>query len=428
MVKMVLYKTVNHFFPLFNNWLREIKDPRNKESIEYSLPIMIWIGLLLFMLKLGSRRQINFQLNKDEMLKNMPYLVGEDIEKIAHGDTLNYLASRLSSGEVSRLRIKMIRRLIRMRAIERYRLKGQYLIGIDGTGHLVFKERHCDYCLKKEYGGKTIYYHMVLEAKLILGKGKVLSIGTEFIENQGEEVDIQDCELKAFHRLVGRLKKDFPQLNICLLLDGLYANERVFEACKRNRWKYIITFKEGSMPATYEEYEGLKRLSPENTLEYEDKDLRQEYAWINDIDYNPHLLNVLECKETKFSKEKTFVWITNFRIDEFNVQTITNKGGRLRWQIEEGFNMQKNGGYNLEHPYSKDIVGSKNFYLFMQIAHIFNLLMENSNLLTVSVKKLFGSIRNFSRRLLEDLRTSVFDPAEIEAVKATTFQIRLHSP
>ena len=115
MVKMVLYKTVNQFFPLFNNWLRQIKDPRNKESIEYSLPVMVWIGLLLFMLKIGSRRQINFQFNADKMLKNIPFLAGEEIERIAHSDTLNYLACRVNSEEVHRLRTKMIRRLIRMR-------------------------------------------------------------------------------------------------------------------------------------------------------------------------------------------------------------------------------------------------------------------------------------------------------------------------
>ena len=152
------------------------------------------------------------------------------------------------------------------------------------------------------------------------------------------------------------------------------------------------------MPATYKEYECLKELTPDCRDIYETEDLRQEYAWVNDIDYNNRLLNVVECKEAKCDTEKTFVWITNFRIDKFNVQTITNKGGRLRWQIEEGFNKQKNGGYNLEHPYSTDIVGSKNFYLLMQIAHIFNLLMEKSNLLTDTVKKLFGSIRNISRR------------------------------
>jgi hypothetical protein len=42
--------------------------------------------------------------------------------------------------------------------------------------------------------------HHVLEAKLVVGN-MVFSIGTEFIENENEEVTKQDCELKAFHRL-----------------------------------------------------------------------------------------------------------------------------------------------------------------------------------------------------------------------------------
>ena len=107
-MKMVLYKTASHFFPSFNNWLRGINDPRNKKSIIYPLPVMIWIALLLFIFKLGSRRQVNFQLNADKMLKNMPFLTEEEIGKIAHGDTLNYLACSLDSGEINKLRAKMI--------------------------------------------------------------------------------------------------------------------------------------------------------------------------------------------------------------------------------------------------------------------------------------------------------------------------------
>ena len=34
-----------------------------------------------------------------------------------------------------------------------------------------------------------------------------------------------------------------------------------------------------------------------------------------------------------------------------NFLEISNHGGRLRWKIEnEGFNVQKNGGFGLEHP------------------------------------------------------------------------------
>ena len=51
----------------------------------------------------------------------------------------------------------------------------------------------------------------------------------------------------------------------------------------------------------------------------------------------------------------------------------------------------------------------KNFYLFMQIAHILNQLIEKGSLLGDNIKRTFGSIRNISRRILESLRTTEFD-------------------
>ena len=429
-MKMVLYKTVRHFFPSFNSWVKGMDDPRNKKSTDYPLPVMVWIGLLLFILKLGSRRQINFQLNTDTVVKNLPFFTEEELERIAHDGTLAYLLQRLPPNELYKLRAKMINELIRKKCLVNHRLLGYYLIVADGTGYLTFKDRHCEYCLERKRNGETVcYYHPVVEAKLVLSNGMALSIETEFIENQTEEATVQDCELRAFYRLEKRLKERFPQLKICLLLDSLYANGPVFDVCEENDWKYIITFKEGSMPATYKEYLSLKKISQDCRLKCESENLEQDYQWVNAIDYEERLLNVLECKETKAQEEKRHVWITNFNLDGNNVQAIANKGGRLRWKIEnEGFNMQKNGGYNLEHPYSKHQVAMKNFYLLLQIAHIISQLMEKGNLLKVAAEKLFGSIRNFSRRLLEDLRNNIFDPTEIAVVESSSFQIRLRGP
>ena len=67
----------------------------------------------------------------------------------------------------------------------------------------------------------------------------------------------------------------------------------------------------------------------------------------------------------------------------------------------------------------------KNFYLLLQIAHIISQLMEKGSFLIGEIKKLFGSLRNLSRRLLESLRTSVFDLVEIQSLESTRFQIRL---
>ncbi len=79
----------------------------------------------------------------------------------------------------------------------------------------------------------------------------------------------------------------------------------------------------------------------------------------------------LECRETLPGRQTThFVWLTDLRVTKDNFRTVA-QGGRWRWKIEnEGYNMQKNGGYELEHAYSHNTWGIKNFYLLLQIAHL----------------------------------------------------------
>ena len=69
----------------------------------------------------------------------------------------------------------------------------------------------------------------VLEAKIVLGDQTVISIASEFIENENESVSKNDCEQNAFKRLAKKLKKEFPRLPICILGDSLYASEPVFD-------------------------------------------------------------------------------------------------------------------------------------------------------------------------------------------------------
>jgi hypothetical protein len=96
--------------------------------------------------------------------------------------------------------------------------------------------------------GATRYFHYVLEAKLITSTGMAISLVSEFIENPavGDYVK-QDCEQKAFVRLALKIKKYFPRLPICILADGLYPNNTVFDICQSNGWKFIITLKDNCL-------------------------------------------------------------------------------------------------------------------------------------------------------------------------------------
>jgi len=388
---------------------------------------------MLFLLKLGSRRRIRFELNTAEALANLNRLSGSSQETLAHDGTLNHFLGHVHPRELEiKLRRKAVRRLIRMKALDHARLMGHFLIVLDGTGMLVFRERHCAHCLEMTVKGKTLYYHHVLEAKLVTAEGLAISVGSEFIENTDRHASKQDCELKAFHRLAWRLKRDFPQLRLCLLLDALYANGTVLDTCRQYHWKYFITFKEGSLPAVWQEYQALREMQPENRKTYQCPDgRRQEFAWVPHLSYvddqgREHTFHGFQCREEEGEHSRFFAWMTNFSIRADNVATLANRGARLRWKIEnEGFNIQKNGGFGLEHAYSYGNWQIKNFYLLMQLAHLILQLLEHGNLLGADCRRLYGSVRAMAGRLAEALRNYLLPPEALDS--SARIRVRLDS-
>jgi hypothetical protein len=71
------------------------------------------------------------------------------------------------------------------------------------------------------------------------------------------------------------------------------------------------------------------------------------------------------------------VHLTDLSLDRAKAVKVS-PGGRLRWIMpNEGFNVQKNQGYNLKHKYSrKSYRAVKNYYQCLQIGHLINQLLE----------------------------------------------------
>lgn len=381
----------------------------------------------MFLFKLGSRRQIDFFFNTPRFLSQLEYLCGVPLERAPDNDTVAYACERLDPDELHKARLYMVRSLIRSHALDNGRLLDTYwLIAVDATGRVTYHEKHCDHCLTMNADGKTIYYHNTLEAKLVTPDGFAFSIATEFIENESPNVAKQDCELRAFYRMAPKLKKDFPQLPLCFLGDSLYAAAPVFAAARENKWRYVIMFKQGSIPTLWSEFTTLKALCPENTARRQNDKVIQTFHWVNHLEHAGHTVSVIECveKNKKSGKKTRFVWVTDMEVSHANYLAIA-EGGRLRWKIEnEGFNTQKNGGYALEHAFCSDNNGAKNFYLLLQIAHTINQLLEKGSLLRQLVKHTFGSIRNIARFMLEAFRACPLDAETLEEELAVPFQIR----
>lgn len=431
-------------------WLDALPDTRFPPLVVYHRRFLTWWGISLFLMKLGSRRQLDFDLRdlSTQVLANLNRLAGTRQESLPVDGTLDHFLGHLGCSPLGALRSEMVRRLIRMKALDDARLQGDFVVAVDGSGWMRFRKRHCDRCLVQKQGDTLVYLHLILEAKLVGPAGTALSIGTEFIENaDGRARDPlpdtdeakQDCELMALERLAPALKRDFPQLPLCLTSDSLYACGRALSIARTHGWRFVFTFKEGRLPKVWEEFQRLRDLSPENTLRLTLPDGKlQRYRWVNalsyeDSDHRTHTFNALECLETTGGVDTRFAWLTDLPLGPTTVAAVATKGGRARSRIEnEGFNIQKNSLLDLEHPYSMNLDRQKAYYLLLQIAHLMLQLLEKGSLLKrlardagKSAIDLFGSLKNIARRLLEAFRYFRLPDEAFDPVAAAAIQIRL---
>ena len=320
------------------------------------------------------------ELNKAVSIKNVSRILEleEELTELPHWKTINDYLEKLKPTELETIIPKLITRIARMRSFENSRIRNKYWhVVVDGTHLFTFDERHCEHCSVREFKDKKTgivyrreYYHSVLEAKLVLFGGVVVSIATEFIENESADVSKQDCELKAFYRMAAKLKKNFPRFPICLGLDSLYAAGPVFELCKGYGWHYIIRFKDGSIKSVAAEFHALKHIEPDQTVTKQG----QTYRYVLKIPYQAFELNIVEFIQSDLPHP--FVFITDLPMTRRNcIQLVED--GRRRWQIEnEGFNEQKNHGLGLNHMFSENYTAMKNHYFLIQIGHMIAQLLE----------------------------------------------------
>jgi hypothetical protein len=403
-----------HFFKNLNQWLEEMIDPRNKSYITYTQTDLGYMAILKNILSQFSMRQMEENFNEEICIDTLRIMSGDkNLEEMPHYDTLNYYLERLSPACLSEVRKKMVTSLIRGKQFSRGRLIGKYWrVILDGTGLFYFKEKHCENCLStthKDVDGHITkkYYHKVVEAKLVLNDKVVISLGTEFIENENEDVSKQDCESEAAKRLLRRIKNEYKRLPICIQGDALYATEPMMELCRENGWMYIFTQKETRQKLIAENYELLEEGEEKVVVKNIGKELGIG-AYANHIEVYAGKTEVMNIYEYSYLSEENetecvirFQWISSIELTKRNLEEMI-AAGRGRWKIENaGFNNQKNGLYRIEHINSRNSNAMKNHYLFTQISDILMQLYIEWNPL---VEEIGQSIKNTSSRLLESFR------------------------
>lgn len=439
-------RTIRHFWPEFNAWLDHFPDTRFQPFVTYDKRFLIWWGIGLYLFQLGSRRQLDFDLDVRDthILDNLNRVAQTRQKTRPVHKTLQHFIGHTGAAPYAKLRTRMVQRLIRMKVLDASRLQGRFVVVLDATGHLAFHRPHCEHCLVQRHETYTLYLHQVLEAKLLGPADLTLSIGSQFIENEdasqasNAEDRKQDCELKALSRLLPELRSEYPQLPVCLSGDALYACGRTLQLAKDYRCDYVLTFKEGRLPAVWADFQNLLPLCPNHRLEHTTPEgVRQVYRWVHNLSYQDDqgrtwTFHAILCEETVDERTTTFAWITGLNVNERTVVNIATKGGRSRWHIEnQGFNRQKNSGLNLTHVFCIHPERLKAYYYFLQIAHIILQIFEAGSLLrhlaaecSQTPAQLFGSLKNLARRLLESFRYFVLGDEAFDPVGARRIQIR----
>ena len=353
---------IKQYFPQLTQKLEELTDVRHQSYVEYKMSVITVTRLLGLLCGIKSMRETTEKFNTEETIINISKLLEIELEELPHYDTINNVFEKIDIKQLRKIQKYMVNRLIRSKMFDKYRYKGKYFqIVIDGTGITSFKERHCKHCLKKTYNkGEeneySIYYHYVLEAKLVVGD-IVISIDSEFVENEDENVEKQDCEIRAFYRMAERIKAEYPKLPILISGDALFCVEPVVKICKENKWEYIIRLKEERLKLLGEEIEGLEKAEKEEIVHY----------------------------------------------------------GRQRWKIEnEGFNIQKNGTFDIGHIYSKNYNAMKAHYFFIQFAHTIRQLLEKGLKYIAEIKM---SIKEVSAAITQTLTQNLTNLTEHKKIQ-----------
>lgn len=388
-------KIVRQYFPELIDKFEGLTDLRNQSYVTYQMKVIFIVRIMGLMCEIKSMNGITQEFNTEEAIENIAKLCGLELDEIPHHDTINDVFKKIKVEELEEIRKYMIVKMLRSKMIERYKVRGKYYhIVVDGTGLATSRKKYNKNCLVKNKTDKDgneyqEYSTYVLEAKLVAGD-MVFSIGSEFIENEKEDVEKQDCELNAFKRLAKKIKKEYPRLRIIIGADALYASKTVLDICKENGWKYIIRFKEGTIPTLYKEFEAIVA---------EDNESRKEkYEIVTKIEYQDYKINVIRYTDTK--KETKFMYMTDLPITDKNIEN-TIEVGRARWKIEnEGFNIQKNGTFDIGHLYSKNATAIKVHYILIQMTHIVRQLLEKGS---KEIKELKLKIKEISLFIAKEL-------------------------
>ncbi|WP_198265213.1 transposase family protein [sulfur-oxidizing endosymbiont of Gigantopelta aegis] len=396
--------------PLILKGFKQIPDHRNPKKIKHKITVLMLYGLLMFVFRFASRREVNREMTRPLFEKNLKEFFPE-LDTLPHADTLHRVLKKIEIEQFEQLQLNVLNALIRKKKFKRYLINNCYPVAIDGSQKLARKVLFTEELLQRKKSKKKDannkdklnededededeeyqYYIYVLEANLSFHNGMVIPLLSEFLEYQlgDQQNSKQDCELRAFRRLCKKIKSYFSHLPILLLLDGLYANGPLMKYCQKKNWQYMIVLQKADLKTVWREFNSLSTIQKNNQYQQEWNGREQYFTWVNQIEYDfdngkkTMTVHLVVCDEywqevNSFGeveqKHSRHAWLSSRELKMHNVHERCNLGARYRWGIEANFLVEKHQGYHYEHCFSLNWNALKGYHLLMRLAHLFNVL------------------------------------------------------
>jgi hypothetical protein len=426
---------IDRLFRFIKRKFGELSDKR-AGNIQFSLGDTLQSGLAMFSLKDSSVLEFitRFKARSENLLRIYK------INNCPSDSQMRQIIDEVTPIQIERVKLKLIQKIKTEGILEEFEyFKGWKLLLVDGVHHYSSQNLHCDNCQTTHHQDGAITYSHSMLASVIAhpDKKEVIPLCEEAIVNQDGQTK-NDCELNAVKRLHDKVKTRHFSEKFIYVEDALFANGPHIRDIEAQNNRYIIRVKPGSgAGSVLLQYEALvntgqvlqkeafnsitklfdkhgihkpsKQPPQINEIITNEKNTIKVWRFVNGLylnEANPDIeVNFLRYEERSVSNGKilkSFDWITNIVLNEYNVKKVT-KAGRSRWKIEnETFNTLKNQGYHFGHNFGHGHNHlATNLVLLMMLAFLIDQIQQLAD-------QLFSDALKTAKRkkyLWEDIRS-----------------------
>ena len=391
-----------------------IRDHRTGD-VNYSLGDCLMSALAMMFFQDRSLLAFQRRLQETSNLNNLKTIFG--IDNIPADTQLRDNLDHVEPASIEGIYADFFRSLQRGKYLTQFQVfDGRYLIALDGSQYFSSEKIRCPSCLFKTTSkGKTRYSHQILQAVLLHpDKRQVIPLAPEQIKNE-DGTPKQDCEINAGKRMLKKIRRSHPKLEIIIDGDSLYSKQLFIDELKENNMSYVLVAKPDDHKIMYEWVDELREMRETELFEFSDARGRlHRYEWVNGVALNgspkSDLVNYFEYKlivagQTNYCN----AWVTDIEVKDENILSLV-RIGRSRWKIEnENFNTLKNQGYHLEHNFGHGKLNlSYIFFLLNVLAFFMHQIFELTDPLYGKCRAKAGSRVEFFNRLRYAIQLILF--------------------